>query len=175
MTIAYVSVGSNIRRRSSIKAGMRALFERYGPLTVSSVYETEAVGFDGDPFYNFVVAFDTEDSPLEIQTCMKQIEIDCGRKRDGRKYNPRTLDMDLLLYGNLQLDSESLQVPRDEIFKYTFVLEPLAEMVPELVCPGRKQTFAQLWQDYQRQHKPAQASIVEWDPVKPKMLAKKSA
>lgn len=175
MPVVYVSVGSNIRRRSSIKAGMRALFELYGPLAVSSVYETEAVGFSGDPFYNFVVAFETEDSPSQIQRCMKQIEINCGRKRDGRKNNPRTLDMDLLLYGNLQLESKTLQVPRDEIFKYAFVLQPLAELAPELGCPGRKQTFKQLWQDYQQQHQPAKASIVEWDPVRSKMLAKKSA
>ncbi len=175
MPMAYVSVGSNIRRRSSIKAGMRSLFEEYGQLSLSSVYETDAVGFSGDPFYNFVVAFETEDTPTRIQRVMKQIEVNCGRKRDGRKNNPRTLDMDLLLYGDLQIESDSLQLPRDEIFKYAFVLEPLAELVPTLVCPGKNQTLKALWKAYQRKQDWQPASIVDWDPVRANMLAEKTA
>jgi len=175
MPMVYVSVGSNIRRRSSIKSGMRALYEEYGVLSVSSVYETDAVGFSGDPFYTFVVAFDTEDKPMQIQQVMKKIEINCGRKRDGRKYNPRTLDMDLLLYGNLQIESTSLQLPRDEIFKYAFVLEPLAELAPKLVCPGKNRSFRQLWKDYQRTRDWQPARIVDWDPVRANMLAEKTA
>ncbi len=175
MPMVYVSVGSNIRRRSSIKLGMRALYEQYGRLSVSSVYETDAVGFSGDPFYNFVVAFETDETPLNIQQFMKQTEINCGRKRDGRKYNPRTLDMDLLLYGDLQIESDELQLPRDEIFKYAFVLEPLAELAPELICPGKKQSFKQLWIDYQSTQEWDKATLVDWNPIKAKMLAEKTA
>lgn len=174
MPRVFVSVGSNVRRRSSIKAGMRALYACYGQLILSPVYETDSVGFDGKPFYNFVVGFDTEDKPLSIVKKMKSIELLCGRQRDGNKNSPRTLDLDLLLYGNLQIESDNLQLPRDEIFKYAFVLQPLADVIPNQLCPGEKQTFRQLWRAYKQRQQPAAATMLDWNPVLPIHLMEKT-
>jgi len=166
----FVSVGSNIRRRSSIKKGMALLHALYGDLEFSAVRETKAVGFNGEPFYNFVVRFQTTASPESICQSMKDIEVECGRSRKGPKFNARTLDLDLLLYDDLQIDEDKLQLPRDEIFKYSFVLQPLAELVPNMQCPGRDQTFAQLWSAFQADIQVDPSKLLDWVPIKASLL-----
>ena len=170
MADVFVSVGSNIRRRSSIKKGMRLLHELYGPLTFSAVRETKAVGFKGDPFYNLVVRFQTNATAESICQRMKDIEAECGRSRRGIKFNARTLDLDLLLYDDLQIDTDKLQLPRDEIFKYSFVLQPLAELIPTAVCPGRTETFAELWASLQKEMPADGAKLVDWQPIRASLL-----
>lgn len=162
MVKVFVSVGSNIDRHINIYAGLNALKQRYGELQLSSVYETEAVGFDGDPFFNLVVAFDTDESPQAINQFLKAVEDMQGRERQQKKFSPRSLDMDLLLYGDKQFDYPGLEIPRKEIFKYAFVLEPLAEIAPEMICPGETKTFAELWQNYKVEKPLSQAAIVDW-------------
>lgn len=162
MAKVYISVGSNIDRHINIYAGLNALKQRYGKLQLSSVYETEAVGFDGDPFFNLVVAFDTDESPQAINQFLKAVENMQGREHQQEKFSPRTLDMDLLLYGDKQMDQPGLKIPREEIFEYAFVLEPLAEIAPEMVCPGETKTFAELWQTYQAEKQSSKANIVDW-------------
>jgi len=171
MPDVYVAVGSNIRRRSSIKKGMRMLHEQYGKLDFSPVYETKAVGFKGAPFYNFVVKFVTDEAPEQIAKNMKLIEHECGRSPRGPKFHARTLDLDLLLYGDLQQDKGKIQLPRAEIFKYAFVLEPLAEMVPDLVCPGKRKSFAQLWSSYQEKNTLEPVRLLDWVPIRASLLS----
>ena len=96
MAQVYVSLGSNIERRRHIRHALEHLGKRYGPLTVSGVYESDAVGFDSDPFYNLVAGFDTTESPRQIQDVLHAIESDSGRLRSG-ELAARTLDLDLLL------------------------------------------------------------------------------
>jgi len=166
----FVSVGSNIRRRSSIRKGMLLLYKLYGRLEFSAVRETKAVGFNGAPFYNFVVRFKTDDLPKSICLNMKDIEVECGRSRKGPKFNARTLDLDLLLYDDLQIETDTLQLPRDEIFKYSFVLQPLSELVPEMECPGTEQTFSQLWSAFQRDMNPDASKLLDWAPIRASLL-----
>lgn len=158
----YVSVGSNIDRHINIRAGLNALKQRYGELLISSVYETEAVGFDGNPFFNLVVAYEADESPQAVNQYLKAIETMQGRERQQEKFSPRTLDMDLLLYGDKQFDFPDLKIPREEIFKYAFVLEPLAEIAAEMDCPGEAKTFAELWQNYEVEKQLSKANIVDW-------------
>lgn len=150
MPRGYISIGSNIDKDKNIPASLRALEQFFGNLTVSSIYESEPVGFTGDAFYNLVVGFDSD---LEVKTVAKQlrqIELDNGRTRNCKKFSARTLDLDLILYGNLVINDGRLQIPRDEIEYYAFVLEPLAEIAPTLKHPISHISYAELWEKFDK-------------------------
>ncbi|MFU8788506.1 MAG: 2-amino-4-hydroxy-6-hydroxymethyldihydropteridine diphosphokinase [Methylobacter sp.] len=157
MTTGYISIGSNIDKDIHVPASLRALEQTFGKLTVSSVYESESVGFSGDVFYNLVVGFDSDLEVKEVTRLLRQIELDNGRTRDSRKFAARTLDLDLLLYGDLIVNDGRLQIPRDEIERYAFVLEPLAEIAPALQHPISHISYAELWDRFDKsklaQHK----------------------
>lgn len=135
MTRIYISLGSNIERERHIRAGLDALQAEFGELEVSRVFESEAVGFAGRPFYNLVVGADTE-LPLAI-LCqrLRAVEFTHGREPDAKKFAPRTLDLDLLLYGEQIIQHERLTVPHYGMKEREFVLLPLAELAPALVLP----------------------------------------
>ena len=150
MPQVFIGVGSNVERDASIRTGVADLRTHYGELQLSSVYESEAVGFAGDAFYNLVVAFDTQESIDTVADVLAAIEERNGRRRGSGKFTPRTLDLDLLLYGDELISTERFHVPRDEILRYAFVLWPLAEMAPDLVHPQVGESFAQLWEKFDK-------------------------
>lgn len=113
----------------------------------SSVFESEAVGFAGNNFYNSVLAATTDMPLADVCALLKEIERDNGRKANDKKFSPRTLDLDLLFYDDIICQSPA-QLPRDEITKNAFVLQPLAEIAPKFFHPVAKQTIAQLWNAY---------------------------
>ena len=156
MPTAYISIGSNIERDKNIPSSLAALAQCFGELTVSSVYESEPVGFTGAAFYNLVVAFESDWEVKAVGKKLRQIELEHGRTREAQKFSARTLDLDLILYGDLVISDGRLQIPRDEIERYAFVLEPLAEIAPNLTHPLNQKSYAQLWQEFdkseQRQH-----------------------
>ncbi len=149
MAQIYISVGSNINMHQHISAGLDAMFALFGELTLSSVFESEAVGFSGDDFYNLVVGAKTELSPLEVTVRLKEIEKNNGRKCQIKKFAPRTLDLDLLLYDDVIMEL-GVQIPRNEITKNAFVLWPLAELAPNLLHPVAGQSYEKLWSDYDK-------------------------
>jgi len=151
MTSAYVSVGSNIDRAKSLRNGVEAMQRCFGKLILSSVYESDAEGFEGDRFYNLVVKFNANDID-EVEQALRQIEMDNGRTRGAEKFSPRTLDLDLLLFGNAVLVDQGIDVPREEITHYAFVLWPLAELAPELKHPTTGKTYRQLWDEFRHAH-----------------------
>ena len=150
MAWVYISLGSNIDREANTRAGVRALREVYGDLILSSVYESEAVGFEGSSFYNMVIALKTNEPVHQMAQRLHRIEEDYGRERSGPKFSSRTLDLDLLLYDDLVLDESGLQIPRDEILQRAFVLWPLAELAPDLKHPVNGKSYAQLWLDFDK-------------------------
>lgn len=152
MSTGYISIGSNIDKDKHIPASLRALDQLFGKLTVSSIYDSEPVGFVGDSFYNLVVGFNSELSVKEVAKKLRQIELDNGRTRDSQKFSARTLDLDLLLYDDLILNDGRLQIPRNEIERYAFVLEPLAEIAPTLKHPVSGQSYGQLWEQFDKTH-----------------------
>ncbi len=153
MIKAFVSIGSNLERERHILQALTELEESFGRLSVSSVYESEAEGFEGPPFYNLVVGFDTDLPLAKVLEQLKQIECRHGRSPQSRKFASRTLDLDLILYGDLVLKdpkSGRLLLPREDILRYAFVLEPLAEIAPDLRHPISGETYRALWQTFDR-------------------------
>lgn len=153
MARVYVSIGSNIDRERYITAALDALDGWFDELIVSSVYESESVGFDGSPFYNLVVGVDTGLSVAELSVRFKQLEADNGRRRDVPKFSPRTLDLDILTYDDEVGRIDGVELPRGEILKNAFVLLPLAEIAPEVVHPVCGQSYEMLWRAYDRDQK----------------------
>lgn len=135
MTRAYVGLGANLGdREATIRA---ALAELPGLVAVSELRETEPVGVvDQPPFLNGAAALETELSARELLDALLAIERELGRERRER-WGPRTIDLDLLLYGEERIDEPGLTVPHPRLHERRFALEPLADLDPELVIPGR--------------------------------------
>lgn len=148
MPRVFVSVGSNIDRARNIRSALDAMAAQFGELVISEIYESEAVGFEGQNFYNLVVAFDTDLGLDELVARLHDIEYAHGRARSNRKFAPRTLDLDLLIYGGLVDHATPHDVPRHEITEYAFVLRPLSEIAGDEVHPESGQTYAQMWQAF---------------------------
>ena len=162
MRKGYISIGSNIDKNKNIPASLEALKLNFGSLTISSIYESESVGFIGDSFYNLVVGFNSELSVKEVAKILRQIELDNGRTRNSQKFSSRTLDLDLILYDNLILNDGRLQIPRDEIERYAFVLEPLAEIAPDLKHPISGLSYADLWEKFDKTNLTQQRVLPAW-------------
>ncbi len=150
MVKIYISLGSNIDREANTRAGVAALRQAFGELELSSVFESEAVGFEGDAFFNMVIAADTAQPVEQVAAILHRIEAEQGRSREGPKFSSRTLDLDLLLYGDQVVDQPGLQIPRDEILKRAFVLWQLAEIAHDDIHPQVGRSYGELWQDFDK-------------------------
>ncbi|HTF97901.1 MAG TPA: 2-amino-4-hydroxy-6-hydroxymethyldihydropteridine diphosphokinase [Cellvibrio sp.] len=162
MTVIYLSLGSNVDRHKHILSALDALNNLLGELVVSSVYESKSVGFDGSNFFNLVVGAETDLSITELSENLKRIEDDNGRKRNGPKFSPRTLDIDILTYGDFVGVENGIELPRAEITKNAFVLLPLAEIAPSVSHPQLQKTYQQLWADYDQASQKLWAIDFEW-------------
>jgi 2-amino-4-hydroxy-6-hydroxymethyldihydropteridine diphosphokinase len=143
--LAYLSLGSNVGDRS---ANLNAAIDRIASLgkviAVSSFYETEPVEFAAQPwFLNCAVALDTEKMPRQLLAAILAIEKDMGRRRVQKK-GPRTLDIDILLFGNSTIQAKGLTIPHPSMHERRFVLAPLAEIAAEARHPVFKRTIGEL-------------------------------
>lgn len=148
MARIYISIGSNIEAEKNIRLAVHALQDHYGKLILSSVYESEAVGFNGDNFLNLVAAVNTDDDVHTVVNTLRKIEDENGRDRSEPRFSARTVDLDLLLYDDLILKEEGLELPRDEITKNAFVLLPLEEIAPQLIHPVSGNTMCDHWMSF---------------------------
>ena len=148
--IVYIGFGSNVgdRQENVLNA---LLYLKKSPFIsiqkVSSLYETEAVGYtEQSDFLNGVVEISTGTSPAQLLSFVQDIEKRLGRRRAVR-WGPRTIDLDILLYGEKIVESDELVIPHKEMQNRSFVLVPLAEIAPAVVIPGTGKTVSQLLKD----------------------------
>jgi 2-amino-4-hydroxy-6-hydroxymethyldihydropteridine diphosphokinase len=149
MAKIYISLGSNIEPVRYLKAALIALDYHFDALLLSSVFESEAVGFDGTNFLNMVVAAETELSIEAVVATFKRIEHEHGRLKGAKKFAARTLDLDLLLYDDVVCKAP-IELPRAEILYNAFVLWPLAEIAPTLTHPVADESYQTLWDEYDK-------------------------
>lgn len=144
----YIGAGSNIERENNLRLAcdeMRALF---GRLDTSPVYESTAVGFDGADFWNMTMRFSTTASLHDVTEALEKIHDLSGRVRNSNRFSSRTLDLDVLLYGELCTQGPPLQLPRDDLTEYAFVLAPMADLEPDLLHPVEKKSMRELWSEF---------------------------
>ena len=149
MPRVFVAAGSNVEPEHHLARAARLLEEEFGEVRCSPWYRNRAVGFEGEDFINFVVGFDTELPVTEVVTRLRAIETACGRPRDAPKWAPRTIDLDILLYGDL-VSAGSPTLPRPDLLRRAYMLGPLADIAPEVMHPTAGLTIAQLWSRFDR-------------------------
>ncbi|MGE0114712.1 MAG: 2-amino-4-hydroxy-6-hydroxymethyldihydropteridine diphosphokinase [Steroidobacteraceae bacterium] len=148
MPDVYVAAGSNIQPELNLRSALSALKRRVGDLRVSPAYRNRAVGFEGPEFINLVIGFETELTLTEVLSVLQAVENLCGRPRKAPKFEPRSMDLDLLLYGDMVCATHVITLPRPDLLKRAYMLGPLAELAPDLVHPTLKQTIGDLWREF---------------------------
>lgn len=145
MSTAYISIGSNMGNRYNyLKGAVEQLtsHSRIEVTAISSIYETDPIGYtDQEPFLNMVIKVNTPLSPHELLLEIQKVENDLGRKREI-KWGPRTLDLDILLFNNENIETEKLIIPHPRMHERSFVLVPLMEIDQHIVLPTTKMSIS---------------------------------
>jgi 2-amino-4-hydroxy-6-hydroxymethyldihydropteridine diphosphokinase len=144
----YVAAGSNVRAEEHLARAVAELVREFPGARFSPWYRNRAVGFTGDDFINLVAGFDTPLPLAEVVTRLQAIEALCGRPRDAPRWAPRSMDLDVLLYGDLVCDEPHLKVPRPDLLKRAYMLGPLAALAPEAVHPTAQASIGELWDHF---------------------------
>jgi 2-amino-4-hydroxy-6-hydroxymethyldihydropteridine diphosphokinase len=154
MPRVFVAAGSNIEPEKNLAAAVRHIGAEFPDLCVSPWYRNRAVGFDGADFINLVVGFSTELPIHDVVKRLRAIEELCGRPREAPKWAPRSMDLDILLYGDMVCDEPGLKLPRPDLVKRPYMLRPMADLAPEVMHPTAHVTIAQLWKAFDRDAHP---------------------
>ena len=148
MIDVFVAAGSNVDPQRHLRVALHALAEAYGPLTLSPAYRNKAVGFEGEDFINLVVGFRTDDPLPEVRGRLQEIEALCDRPRDAPKWAPRTMDLDILLYGDQVSTDPGMVLPRPDLARRPYMLKPMADIAPNVRHPTLGRTMGELWQAF---------------------------
>lgn len=151
--IAYIGIGSNVGdRKANCRKAVESLAEAGRIIGVSSLYYTEPVGYrEQEDFVNAAAALETNRSPIELLAICHALEDKMERRRTVR-WGPRTIDLDILLYGDLIVDLPGLVIPHPSMAERKFVLAPLVELAPEALHPVLNKTMAQLLDELKDSH-----------------------
>jgi 2-amino-4-hydroxy-6-hydroxymethyldihydropteridine diphosphokinase len=157
----FVAAGSNVEPERNLALAAHELSRLFAPVRFSPAYRNVAVGFEGPDFINWVAGFETRLGVREVIAELQRIEGLCGRERDAPKWAPRSMDLDILLYGDLRCDEPGLVLPRPDLVKRPYMLGPMADIAPALRHPVLGLTMAELWSRFDRAAHPLQ--VVPFD------------
>lgn len=147
MAKIHINIGSNQNREANIAGAIDYLKLNFADIKISDIFESPAEGFKGDDFYNVGINASTKLSVEDVNAVLKNIEKIFGRDRTQPKFSSRLIDLDLVIYDAVV--NPELNLPRDDIMLYSFVLAPLAQLSGTDIHPLEKQTYQQLWQNFQ--------------------------
>jgi 2-amino-4-hydroxy-6-hydroxymethyldihydropteridine diphosphokinase len=150
MTAVYVAAGSNVEPERNLARACAEIARLWPDARFSGAYRNVAVGFEGPDFINLVVGFTTNQPLAEVLAQLHAIEIACGRPRNAPKWASRTMDLDILLFGDLIEKTAEYTVPRPDLVKRPFMLRPMAELAPDVRHPLADKTIAELWGEFDR-------------------------
>ncbi len=151
---AYVSGGSNLDTDRNLPLAARALKAGYPGARFSRCFRNKAVGFAGPDFINFVVELPTRHGLAALKADLERIEALCGRPAGAKRWEPRAMDLDILLYGDEVAERHGVKLPRPSLLEWGFMLGPLAEIAPQRVHPLKQQTMQALWAAFDQQANP---------------------
>ncbi|HYC09885.1 MAG TPA: 2-amino-4-hydroxy-6-hydroxymethyldihydropteridine diphosphokinase [Steroidobacteraceae bacterium] len=154
MPAVYVAAGSNVAPERNLERAVEELEREFPGARFSPWYRNRAVGFTGDDFINLVAGFDTTLPVHAVLARLHAIESRCGRPRDAPRWAPRTMDLDVLLYGDLVCDEPGLKLPRPDLLRRAYVLGPLAQLAPGVLHPTAGATIGELWQRFEQSAHP---------------------
>ncbi len=150
MPAVYVAAGSNVEPQKHLALAVSELGRTFPGARFSPWYRNTAVGFEGDDFINLVAGFDTQLTLPELLPRLHAIETLCGRPRGAPRWAPRSMDLDVLLYGDFVGEVPGVRVPRPDLLKRAYMLGPLAALAPEVVHPVEHRSIGELWQSFDR-------------------------
>jgi 2-amino-4-hydroxy-6-hydroxymethyldihydropteridine diphosphokinase len=156
MPEVYVAAGSNVEPERHLAQAVAALRQEFPGARFSPWYRNTAVGFEGEDFINLVAGFRTELPLAEVLIRLHGIEAQCGRPRNAPRWAPRSMDLDVLLYGSLVCDEPGVRVPRPDLLKRAYMLGPLADIAPDVLHPTENRTIGELWRAFDRAAHPLQ-------------------
>jgi len=162
VTQVLVAAGSNIEPVANLRRALDVLARHYPRLQCSRAYRNAAVGFEGEDFVNLVVGFDTGADVQSVLAHLHEAEAECGRERNAPKWAPRSMDLDVLLFGDRVCDEPGLVLPRPDLVRRAYMLGPAAELAPATVHPTLGVTLADLWRDFAQGEHPMAAVDIEW-------------
>jgi len=144
----YVAAGSNVEPERNLGRALEELTREFPGARFSPWYRNRAVGFVGDDFINLAAGFDTALPAQAVRARLQAIERLCGRERGTRRWAPRPLDLDVLLYGDLVCDEGGLKLPRPDLLSRAYMLGPLAALAPEVMHPTAGKSIGELWRRF---------------------------
>lgn len=150
MTPVYVAAGSNLEPEQNLARACEEIVHTWPDAIFSRAYTNKAVGFDGPDFINLVVGFHTA-HPLDFVIArLRSIETHCGRPRYAPKWASRTMDLDVLLFGDRVEKTAEYTLPRPDLLKRPYMLGPMAEIAPDVRHPTAHKTVGELWAEFDR-------------------------
>lgn len=146
----FVAAGSNVEPEKNLARACAEISKSWNDAFFSRAYRNAAVGFDGPEFINLVLGFSTAQPLSAVITRLRAIETQCGRPRFAPKWASRTMDLDVLLFGDLVEQTSEYTLPRPDLLKRPYMLGPMAEIAPDVVHPTVGKSIGLLWKEFDR-------------------------
>jgi 2-amino-4-hydroxy-6-hydroxymethyldihydropteridine diphosphokinase len=167
VTRVLVAAGSNVEPLVNLRRALGLLVAHYPGLRRSAAYRNRAVGFAGDDFVNLVIDFDTTEDVRSVLERLHEAEAACGRPREAPKWAPRSMDLDILLYGDRVCDEPGLVLPRPDLVRRAYMLGPAAELAPDVLHPTLGVTLADLWRNFAQEGHVLEPVELQWPAAGP--------